>query len=164
MNVARAIFEEFKTKIQDEINTNFVLEAYGDERAEAENDAYHTAIDCLDEITRGKTLSVRQEDELYEKGYNDALKDVEEFIIKAENVDITEDMRKNLQSGGVMVMPYVEPSIEIIPTIEDYKSALLKKIFPYDAVDKKQYSINAYAVERAIIEVAEELYDAKRNN
>lgn len=36
--------------------------------------------------------------------------------------------------------------------VENYKAALLKKIFPYDAVDKKQYSINAYAVERAIIE------------
>lgn len=48
--------------------------------------------------------------------------------------------------------------------ISDYKQALLKKIFPYDTADKKQYSINAYAVERAIIEVAEELYDTKRNN
>lgn len=36
--------------------------------------------------------------------------------------------------------------------IDNFKSALLKKIFPYDAADKKQYSINAYAVERAIIE------------
>ena len=48
--------------------------------------------------------------------------------------------------------------------INDYKFALLKKIFPYDTADKKQYSINAYAVERAIIEVAEELYDNKRDN
>lgn len=48
--------------------------------------------------------------------------------------------------------------------ISDYKQALLNKIFPYDTTDKKQYSINAYAVERAIIEVAEELYDTKRNN
>lgn len=48
--------------------------------------------------------------------------------------------------------------------ISDYKQALLKKIFPYDTADKKQYSINAYAVEQVIIEVAEELYDTKRNN
>lgn len=48
--------------------------------------------------------------------------------------------------------------------VQDLKNALLKKIFPYDTADKKQYSINAYAVERAIIEVAEELYDTKRNN
>lgn len=48
--------------------------------------------------------------------------------------------------------------------VNNYKSALLKKIFPYDTADKKQYSISAYAVERAIIEVAEELYDTKRNN
>lgn len=49
-------------------------------------------------------------------------------------------------------------------TITVFKTSLLKKIFPYDTADKKQYSINAYAVERAIIEVAEELYDTKRNN
>lgn len=48
--------------------------------------------------------------------------------------------------------------------VNNFKTALLKKIFPYDTADKKQYSINAYAVERAIIEVAEELYDTKRNN
>lgn len=41
--------------------------------------------------------------------------------------------------------------------IQDFKTALLKKIFPYDAVDKKQYSINAYAVEKAIAEVAEQM-------
>lgn len=40
----------------------------------------------------------------------------------------------------------------VAKAVENYKAALLKKIFPYDAVDKKQYSINAYAVERAIIE------------
>lgn len=48
--------------------------------------------------------------------------------------------------------------------VNNFKSALLKKIFPYDTADKKQYSINAYAVERAIIEVAEELYDTRRDN
>lgn len=80
MSIAREIFEEFKAKIQDEINTNLVLEEYGDERAEAENDAYRTAINLLEAITEGKRLSVRQEDELYEKGYNDALKDVEELV------------------------------------------------------------------------------------
>lgn len=165
MSIAREIFEEFKAEMQARIKSNALLAEYGSDISEGRVDAYQHAITYLDELTKGKTLSVRQEDELYEKGYNDALKDVEELIIiKAENVDIIEDMRKNLQSGGVMVMPYVEPSIEIIPTIEDYKSALLKKIFPYDAADKKQYSINAYAVERAIIEVAEELYDTKRNN
>lgn len=36
--------------------------------------------------------------------------------------------------------------------VANYKAALLKKIFPYDAVDKKQYSINAYAVWQAINE------------
>lgn len=41
--------------------------------------------------------------------------------------------------------------------VNDFKSALLKKIFPYNAADKKQYSINAYAVEKAIEEVAEKL-------
>lgn len=41
--------------------------------------------------------------------------------------------------------------------VNAFKEALLKKIFPYDAVDKKQYSINAYAVERAISEVAEQM-------
>lgn len=81
---ARAIFEEFKTKIQAEINTNFVLEAYGDERAEGKVDAYRKAIDCLDEMTKEKVLSVRQEDELYEKGYNDALKDVEEMLTRGK--------------------------------------------------------------------------------
>lgn len=79
------------------------------------------------------------------------------FFIKAENIDIPEDMRKILRLGGIMVMPSAEPSIEIIPTIGDFKSALLKKIFPYDTVDKKQYSINAYAVEKAIEEVAEQM-------
>lgn len=48
--------------------------------------------------------------------------------------------------------------------VKNVEAALLKKIFPYDIADKKQYSINAYAVEQAIIEVAEELYDTKRNN
>lgn len=48
--------------------------------------------------------------------------------------------------------------------INDFKTALLKKIFPYDAVDKKQYSINAYAVEKAIIEVAELLGGVNENN
>jgi hypothetical protein len=47
--------------------------------------------------------------------------------------------------------------------VQDFKKALLKKIFPYDAADKKQYSINAYAVEKAIIEVAEQtLYATHR--
>lgn len=41
--------------------------------------------------------------------------------------------------------------------VQNFQSALLKKIFPYDTVDKKQYSINAYAVEKAIIETAESL-------
>ncbi len=49
---------------------------------------------------------------------------------------------------------FEEPTNNII---NNFKNALLKKIFPYDTADKKQYSINAYAVERAIIEVAEEL-------
>lgn len=42
-------------------------------------------------------------------------------------------------------------------SVAGYKTALLKRIFPYDAADKKQYSINAYAVERAIVEVAEQM-------
>lgn len=32
------------------------------------------------------------------------------------------------------------------------REALLKKIFPYNAADKKEYTINAYAVEKAIKE------------
>lgn len=31
------------------------------------------------------------------------------------------------------------------------RQTLLKKLFPYDVVDKKSYAINAYAVERAIL-------------
>ena len=42
-------------------------------------------IEMLDSVMESEgnkitSLSVRQEDELYEKGYNDALKDVEELI------------------------------------------------------------------------------------
>lgn len=48
--------------------------------------------------------------------------------------------------------------------ITDFKVALLKKIFPYDTVDKKQYSINAYAVEKAIIETAELLGGVHESN
>ena len=47
--------------------------------------------------------------------------------------------------------------------VNDFKSALLKKIFPYDTADKKYYAINAYAVERAIIETAE-LFGGKHEN
>lgn len=32
------------------------------------------------------------------------------------------------------------------------RSALLKRIFPYDVVDKREYSINAKAVEKAILD------------
>jgi hypothetical protein len=77
---ARTIFEEFKAKIQAEINTNTPLAEYGSDISEGRVDAYHKAIECLDEITKSKSLSVRQEDELYEKGYNDAIKDIEELV------------------------------------------------------------------------------------
>ncbi len=42
-------------------------------------------------------------------------------------------------------------------SIDNFKAALLKKIFPFNGVDKKQYTINAYAVEKAIEEVAEQM-------
>lgn len=80
MSIAREIFEEFKTEMQAKIKSNALLAEYGEEKAEGRVDAYQYAITYLDEITRGKTLSVRQEDELYEKGYNDALKDLEEML------------------------------------------------------------------------------------
>ena len=48
--------------------------------------------------------------------------------------------------------------------VNDFKTALLKKIFPYNAVDKKQYSINAYAVEKAIAEVAAEMTEEIYND
>lgn len=82
--VAREIFEEFKAKIQAEIANNALLAEYGEEKAEGKVNAYRTAINLLDEITEGKQLSVRQEDELYEKGYNDALKDVEEMLTRGK--------------------------------------------------------------------------------
>lgn len=84
MSIAREIFEEFKTEMQARVEANILLAEYGEERAEGRIDAYQCAITYLDEVTKGKTLSVRQEDELYEKGYNDALKDVEEMIKKSE--------------------------------------------------------------------------------
>jgi alpha-L-arabinofuranosidase len=33
------------------------------------------------------------------------------------------------------------------------RQALLKKLFPYEVVDKKNYAINAYAVEKAILDM-----------
>lgn len=77
---ARTIFEEFKTEMQEKIKSNTLLAEYGEEKAEGRIDAYQYAITYLDELTKGKTLSVRQEDELYEKGYNDAIKDIEELV------------------------------------------------------------------------------------
>lgn len=86
MNISREIFEEFKTEMQARIESNTLLAEYGEEKAEGRIDAYQYAITYLDEITKSKQLSVRQEDELYEKGYNDAIKDVEELLLgkKAE--------------------------------------------------------------------------------
>lgn len=36
----------------------------------------------------------------------------------------------------------------------EFSAQLIRKIFPYDVVDKKEYSINAYAVYRAIVDLA----------
>ncbi len=44
-----------------------------------------------------------------------------------------------------------------IKTIEEVQEKLLKKIFPYDHPDKKNYSINAYAVYVAIINTTKEM-------
>ena len=33
------------------------------------------------------------------------------------------------------------------------KQALLRKLFPYEVVDKKSYAINAYAVEKTILDM-----------
>ena len=33
------------------------------------------------------------------------------------------------------------------------RQALLRKLFPYEVVDKKNYAINAYAVEKAILDM-----------
>lgn len=46
--------------------------------------------------------------------------------------------------------------------VEDFKAALLEKIFPYGVVDKKNYSINAFAVEMAISKVAKQIINKSR--
>lgn len=84
---------------------------------------------------------------------------------KVNHIDISDAALRAIKSNGVVLIPRDDPKIEFVLSYEtiinDFKTALLKKIFPYDAADKKQYSINAYAVERAIVEVAEELIAAK---
>ena len=82
-------------------------------------------------------------------------------FIKINRVDLSEDVRNAMKSGRIILAQDSKPEIEVIPTAEtivnDFKTALLKKIFPYDVANKKQYSINAYAVEKAIEEVAEQI-------
>jgi hypothetical protein len=87
MNIAREIFEQFKTEIQDKIANNALLAEYGEEKAEGRIDAFNSAINILDEITRGKTLSVCQENKINEKGYNNAIKDVEELLVSKKSGD-----------------------------------------------------------------------------
>jgi hypothetical protein len=41
--------------------------------------------------------------------------------------------------------------------IKEYEKRLLNKMFPYDVCDKKEYSINAYAVYKAITDVSKGL-------
>ena len=62
------------------------------------------------------------------------------------------DFRKEsiLNQAGMRLEELSNDSHET--AILKFKSALLKKIFPYGSPDKRQYSINSYAVERAIIE------------
>lgn len=52
MNIAREIFEEFKTEMQAQIKANTLLAEYGDEMAEGRIDAYQYAITYLDEIRK----------------------------------------------------------------------------------------------------------------
>lgn len=52
MNIARVIFEEFKTEMQAQIKANTLLAEYGEEKAEGRIDAYQYAITYLDEITK----------------------------------------------------------------------------------------------------------------
>lgn len=41
------------------------------------------------------------------------------------------------------------------------RQALLRKLFPYEVVDKKKCAINAYAVERAIMDMPKKEFDSE---
>lgn len=76
-------FKQFRAEISAELARNLELHAeYGGEFYEGRIAAYRVVLSMLD---RGGILSVSQEDELYEKSYNDALKDVEELIRGMKN-------------------------------------------------------------------------------
>lgn len=71
-------FKQFRAEISAELARNLELhEKYGGEFYEGRIAAYRVVLSMLD---RGGVLSVRQEDELYEKSYNDAIKDIEELV------------------------------------------------------------------------------------
>jgi hypothetical protein len=76
-------FKQFRAEISAELVRNLELhEEYGGEFYEGRIAAYRVVLSMLD---RGGVLSVRKEDELYEKGYNDALKDVEELLLRKKS-------------------------------------------------------------------------------
>ena len=56
---ASEIFEEFKAKIQAEINTNALLAEYGSDISAGRVDAYHKAIECLDKITKKHSEDIK---------------------------------------------------------------------------------------------------------
>ncbi len=41
------------------------------------------------------------------------------------------------------------------------RQALLRKLFPYEVVDKKNCAINAYAVEKAILDMPKKEFDSE---
>lgn len=46
--------------------------------------------------------------------------------------------------------------------IKEFAEKLKKKIYPYNGVDKKAYAINAYAVEKAIEDLAKEMTEGQK--
>ena len=89
-----------------------------------------------------------------------------EIIVESMQVEVDNDICKAVQSYGIKVdsaelekaLRYDRKQYE--QGFEDgckvFAKQLLQKIFPYDVVDKKDYSINAYAVYRAIIDLVGE--------
>jgi hypothetical protein len=131
--------------------------------------ARHFSKKPVPEITARKAIEAMQKSgkEFTESMINEAFnvyKSPVEVIVESMQVEVDNDICKAVQSYGIKVdsaelekaLNYDRKQYE--QGFEDgckvFAKQLLQKIFPYDVVDKKDYSINAYAVYRAIIDLA----------
>ena len=80
--------------------------------------------------------------------------------MQAEIEKLCRDRYQILSDGRLELLPRTDINAIKAEAIKEFAERLKKKMYPYNGVDKKTYAINAYAVEKAIEDLAKEMTEA----